>query len=486
MTTILKQITMVLACTVGLISTAVIAQPDLDTGLTVYAGATTFPDPSFDSLTLVEFPFSLSRSEFEFYRPDGTDSSLYTRIFAQVVLLNTFGERVDSSTTYFSVRASTRAETMQKGIRLFNKLLLMVAPGVYSARVEVVDVVSKRTGNAFVDKIVVVPPEKVHLSLSDPVLAYNITPEPEDSTVPRSRLARNGFVIIPNPVSVFSTTDTMIYVYAELYNLEVGEDDGKEIRLDFDIIRDEMVFRSLGSRNIVKPGETAAFAETFDIKSWSTGPYGLRLIATDSHTNLADTSSTLFRIISPQELAVAIEEYRSEDHFKGMTLQERCNLVHFVLTDPERETLNRLTDLGKKSFLDQFWKEHPSVNNPRTDISHTQEDLVMYYRYANDHFSSNEKKNDGWRSDRGRVMLTYGPWEEIESRDVPVKRWPYEIWWYHSQREGYVFVFTNQYETYRLVHSNVDGEVFNQEWDELLRSDIMHTEPDWVPVIDEP
>jgi len=84
------------------------------------------------------------------------------------------------------------------------------------------------------------------------------------------------------------------------------------------------------------------------------------------------------------------------------------------------------------------------------------------------------------------VLLTYGPWEEVESQEVPVKRWPYEIWWYHSQGEGYVFVFANEYQTFELVHSNVRGEVFNQEWDDLLRSDILFTEPDWVPVIDEP
>lgn len=476
-----------LVCTVLFMGTGALAQSDQGNGLTVYAGATVFPNPEYDSVALVEFPFSLSRDQFEFFRPKEPNSELYARIFAQVVLINTFGESIDSSSTYFSVRTSTRTEAMQKGIRLFNKLTLMVKPGVYSARVEVIDVVSKRSGEAFIDKVIVEPPVIDYLSLADPVLAYHISSkEEEDSTTFSPPLVRNGFLIVPNPVSIYSTNDTIIYLYDELYNLETDEQSTDKLKLEFDIFRDSVLFRELGIRDIVKPGKTAAFAESFDIKGWHTGLYSLRVVVTDKGNTQSDTSSVLFRIISHRELTSAVRKYRSDDPYDELSLEEKCDLVFYVLTRPEKETLNRLTDLGKESFLGQFWDEHPTVSNPRADISMTRKELVTYYNYANAHFSNNVSKDNGWSTDRGRVFLTYGPWEEIESREVPIKRWPYEIWWYHSQRKGLVFVFEDQRGTYYLVHSNVKGEIFNDEWAILLKSSILESDPDIVPEVSEP
>ena|GEM_PF-445240 len=474
-------------CAVLSIGIGAFAQSDYESRLTVYAGATIFPDPEYDSVSLVEFPFSLSRNQFEFFRPDGPDSSLYSRIFAQVVLINTFGERIDSVSTYFSVRTSKRAEAMQTGVRLFNKLILFVKPGVYSARVEVIDAVSKRSGEAFIDKIIVEPPVKDRLSLSDPMLAFSISSQDDyDSTTSNIRLIRNGFLIVPNPVSMFSAKDTIIYLYGELYNLDINEQSTDKLRLEFDIIRDETVYRKLGMRNIIKQGSTMSYVESFDIKEWPTGLYSLRVAAFDSSINQSDTGNVLFRIISHRELAKEVRRYRSNDPYDELLLEEKCNLIYFLLSMPERETLNRLTEVGKESFLDQFWKEHPTVSNPRADISMTRKELISCYRYANAHFSTNIKKDNGWSTDQGRVILTYGPWEEIEAREVPIKRSPFEVWWYHSQREGMVFVFEESHGTYRLVHSNVNGEIFNDEWAAILKSEIMESEPDLVPDIDGP
>ena len=125
--------------------------------LTVYSGAVKYNNPAFDSVVLVEFPFVLNRHEFEFFQPDTTDPNYYARIFAQVILLNVEGQAIDSATTYFSVKVPTLEEARKEGLKLFNKLSLIIKPGIYSSRLTVIDAVSKKEGEFFNGRLIVEP-----------------------------------------------------------------------------------------------------------------------------------------------------------------------------------------------------------------------------------------------------------------------------------------------------------------------------------------
>ena len=75
--TILKHLFIVLLL---FIVTNANAQDDTDNSLTVYSGAVVFDDPQFDSVSLVEFSFSLNRNEFEFFRPEGRQEFIFQNI----------------------------------------------------------------------------------------------------------------------------------------------------------------------------------------------------------------------------------------------------------------------------------------------------------------------------------------------------------------------------------------------------------------------
>ncbi len=449
--------------------------------ITVYAGAVTYPDPGFDSLVLVEFPFSLNRNDFEFFRPDNEDSSLYARIFAQVDLLDSYGMPIDSASTYFSARVATRTDAFQAGYRLFNKLILFTKPGVYSARVTVIDAVSKSSGSGFIDRIVVAPPTSGSLTIGGPAPAYHIEASTDTLGV-SGRLTRNGFKVIPNPIAVFGETDTSLYIYAELYNLGDEQGDASPVTVSFDVLQDGELVRPLGVRRFTKPvsGNSVAFVESFDIKRWPSGLYRLRLAAKDAATGEADTSRTDFRIITRQEILTAVRESRRpNDPYNELTAEQKIQLVEYALTPPEKETLSRLTESGKLNFLEQYWKEHgyvaPAGDNP------TRTELIKRFTYANRHFSTDEAKGNGWLTDRGRIYMTYGPWERIVDRDVPQKNSGYQIWYYDSMKEGKLFVFVEDWRrgyVYTLVHSTVYSEVFDKEWERILREGTADINPD--------
>ncbi len=438
--------------------------------LTIYAGSVVFEDPDYDSVAIVEFPFSLARHEFEFFKPTEADSFLYARIFAQVDLINTRGSVVDSVNTYFSVRAVDQRQANQEGIRLFNKLSLPVEPGIYSARLTVIDAVSKRRGAVFLDRIIVEPADTVDISIGGPLLAYRATPISDTAGV-NMRLAKSGFLVIPNPVSVFHTKDTLVYVYGEVYNLKPSATDPREFRLSYNILNSAgTLLRSLGSKTATQEGETMAFAESFDIKGWVPGAYDLQIVAEDLAEGDVDTSVTRLAILEPGAVQeVALARTNADDPYSELSLEQKIQLVTYLLTPQQKETMEKLSLTGKANFLAQFWAEHDS--NPVTDANEGRNELIRRYRYANQNFSLNEANDDGWSTSRGRVLMTYGFPDEIDERPEPVGGEPYEVWYYRTLDEGKVFVFVDEYRNndYRLAHSTVYGEPYDQGWEDRLR-----------------
>jgi GWxTD domain-containing protein len=455
-------------CFILLLSVKVRGQ-ELEPRLTVYARTTIFNNPIYDSVVLLEFPFSLNRHEFEFYQPDSTDPNLYARIFAQVDLYDSTGLPVDSVNTLFSVRVASREEAARTDYRLFNRLVLFAKPGSYSARITVIDVVSKRKGEFFIGRFVVEPIEKKTVTLGGLCLAYSLRYVGEEPERANDRLVKNGFEVIVNPLSVFSTSDSVIYLYGEVYNLVYPDSIFPLYELSFSAFDENgNLVHSFGVYTLRKPGNSAVITESFDIAGWTVGGYRLQVVVVDLSTSVADTAMISFRIVSPREVQLAMFGASGADPYDTLDLETKVNLVTYLLTPEQKAILDRLNDQGKLNFLDQFWLEHDE--NPSTKIIENRIELIERYEFCNRRFSTNAEKTNGWATDRGRIYMTYGPWDEIDDRIAPIRGNPYQIWYYRGVREGKIFVFEDWTGSgeYRLVHSNVYGEIYNKEWQDKI------------------
>ncbi|MFQ5453174.1 MAG: GWxTD domain-containing protein [Candidatus Zixiibacteriota bacterium] len=442
--------------------------------LAVYAGVVIYNNPVYDSVILVEFPFSVNRDEFEFFNPDSTDTNLYSRIYAQVDLLNRDGYLIDSAKTYFSVRVATLEEAMIKNNRIFNKMVLVVKPGNYSARLTVIDVVSKAKGEYFLDNIVIDSVEKERISIGGSCLAYDIKYIGEDSKNNNTRLYKNGFSVLVNPVSIFADTDTILYLYSEIYNLKYSPSVSSEYKISLAVFdSDDSVFKNYGSRVKRKPGATSVVTESIGINAWQKGTYKLQLIATDFETKKADTINLPFQIISTENLIKAASRMKPTDPYDSFTLKDKINLAKHFLTPQQKRILSSLNDSGKVNFLEQYWKEHDEI--PGTNIIEKRIEITNRYLYSNKFFSTNEKRNNGWSTDRGRIFITYGKWDERDDFQAPRIGNPYVVWYYRSIKEGKLFIFEDWTgnEDYRLVHSTVYGEIYSKEWQDKINLGII-------------
>jgi GWxTD domain-containing protein len=85
--------------------------------------------------------------------------------------------------------------------------------------------------------------------------------------------------------------------------------------------------------------------------------------------------------------------------------------VAYIITDEERAAFKRLqTDEEREQFIEQFWLRRDPT--PDTVENEFKEEHYRRIAYANEHYASGIP---GWKTDRGRIYITYGPPDEIEA-----------------------------------------------------------------------
>lgn len=85
--------------------------------------------------------------------------------------------------------------------------------------------------------------------------------------------------------------------------------------------------------------------------------------------------------------------------------------VLYIITDEERKAFKNLqTDEEREQFIEQFWLRRDPT--PDSQENEYKEEHYRRIAYANERFASGIP---GWKTDRGRIYITFGPPDEIES-----------------------------------------------------------------------
>lgn len=85
--------------------------------------------------------------------------------------------------------------------------------------------------------------------------------------------------------------------------------------------------------------------------------------------------------------------------------------VVWIITDQERAAFKQLTnDEERDNFIEAFWQRRDPT--PDTEENEYKEEHYRRIAYANEHFAAGIP---GWKTDRGRIYIMYGPPDEIDS-----------------------------------------------------------------------
>jgi len=85
--------------------------------------------------------------------------------------------------------------------------------------------------------------------------------------------------------------------------------------------------------------------------------------------------------------------------------------VAYIITDEERKAFKQFqTDEEREQFVESFWLRRDPT--PDTVENEYKEEHYRRIAYANEHYASGIP---GWKTDRGRIYITFGPADEVES-----------------------------------------------------------------------
>jgi len=153
-----------------------------------------------------------------------------------------------------------------------------------------------------------------------------------------------------------------------------------------------------------------------------------------------------------QELSATYKKWLNED-------------VRWIITPEEMSAFKQLSnDEERDAFIEQFWlRRDPTPDTPENEYK---EEHYRRIAYANEHFAAGIP---GWRTDRGRIYIAYGPPDQIDSHPSggsyqrPIEEgggdtstFPFEDWRYRyiegiGQEINLEFVDTCQCGDYHLT-----------------------------------
>ena len=126
----------------------------------------------------------------------------------------------------------------------------------------------------------------------------------------------------------------------------------------------------------------------------------------------------------------------------GLALRQ----MQYIVSVDSLDTYEDASPKQMKAFFERFWARRDP--NPETKGNELMQEYFSRVNYANREFSSFTE--DGWLSDRGRILIKFGVPDDIERHPFEVDSYPYVIWRYYSLRRTFLFVDRTGFGEYRL------------------------------------
>lgn len=421
---------------------------------------------------LVEAAFSIPRRQAVYVRtPEGVYQ--WSGVFGLAVRSgdSTVTERQWRSQNTLSDTAGVRED-----LDFTDVIRILLKPGSYRAVLTFRDDQARdRTAETAAELIVPDYPDD-RPCLSQIRLASKVTANFQEREHP---FFKNSLQVVPNPKPVFSEESPFLYFYAELYGLAgLAADSGYTL---------ETVVQTRSGASVpdVEPGRRTRTAPAESAVEWGAvrvgslpgGSYRLAARLLNRAGETLDERTVPFFVYRPGEdasvdpAATALQLYLASE-FGGMgeaELDAEFERANYLMRKNERKEFKGLTDTAAKGrWLFEFWRKLDS--EPRTLVNETRLDYLRRIQTANERYRS--FREEGWKTDRGRVFLLYG--DPTSSMAYPNEQGmrPYEVWYYDELESGVQFVFVdfNMDREYRLVHSNKRGEIANKSWKDMART----------------
>lgn len=283
----------------------------------------------------------------------------------------------------------------------------------------------------------------------------------------------SGYEFLPRVSSYYGKECNYIPYYVELYAFKKDSLKGKFVRRVFNVEAKRYIPELTYERS-VSFLSVLPILQKLDISGLETGAYRLELsLEMENNERVTeiysfDRTNELFNPVSIENIVLDpfFQLSVSDDSLKFYTesllpitkMNEQANLLKLVKE-------NDKTKLRK--YLQSYWVLTAGKSKAYEAWVSYKSQVMMVQRL----YKTNIMK--GYQTDRGRVFLQYGPPNAVAVRETSPSEYPYEIWQYDKIKNfsNKRFVFYNPdlvNNNYRLLHSDMVGELKNYKWQSIL------------------
>lgn len=338
------------------------------------------------------------------------------------------------------------------------------APGRYRIQVRVVPA----TGPA-IERTVEVRAYATQPAVSDLLLATAARDATSDTeTVGAGEIRRGSLVLTTAPVPHLTPTEARLEYYAEVYPWRGASLEGQLI----------VAVLGPGGRQVMQTAPRAVQFQqaggttqgALDLAGLPEGGYRLQIRVRLGDSTLVDDAPFAMGALSAVAARPAPQSggggaAAASDPFavaSEATLDSMYAPLVYLLQPSEQGVYGQLAITGKRRFLQEFWARRPAVEMQR---------FYAAVDFANQAFrEGGSGQVPGWRTDRGRIYLKNGRWDEILKRPMASPS-PYEVWSYTRGRQRYyIFLDRSGLGDYQLIGTNDRQEVGLPNWGQLLGS----------------
>lgn len=333
-----------------------------------------------------------------------------------------------------------------------------VEPGDYTLQLTIVDVHSKR-------KQTMRRPVSLELFPEEGVVTSDITLASQViKAKSENEFTRYGYDVVPNAQRTFTSTAPMMYYFFEGYNLSGDGNYSVHTRilsLNKDVIQDFPV------KTKKMPGTSVVEWGGLNTAGLGSGIYKLAIDVTDGVTNQTVSKDRTFYIL--RESKDKDEQGQVTDDYAGLSpaqVDDIYRVVSLIMDKKEKRLYTKSDDVGKRKVLTAFWNRNdPTPDTPENEFK---QEFYRRVQIANRDFASGS--DDGWETDRGRVLIKYGPPNNIEKMQSSLDQKPWVTWEYYEIEGGVRFIFVDRtgYGSFQLVHSDARDEVQDNDWQRFL------------------
>ncbi len=341
-------------------------------------------------------------------------------------------------------------------------------PGKYTLALELLDLNSKNASIKASQTIVIE-------DLGDAIAASDIEAIEYASKGDESSIFyKSGYNMVPRLSTFYPSQLTSIPVYFEFYNTQLLED--SICGLKQTVINTETGFElsELTTYTKEKTGEVLPVLRNVDITKIPTGKYALTYTLISRSMSELTTQTYLFERSNDMEITLDFETMVLDPSFQGsITNDSVAYYLESLIPISKPAEIKNIIDVLKTKDLDMerkhiqaFWLKTSPGTSYDSWLKYKAQVQLVERLYSNNF-------QEGFETDRGRVYLQYGSPTNVIIKEVSPTEYPYEIWQYNK-----IGVFSNKRfifynpdlvnNAYRLLHSDMLGELKNPAWPQIL------------------